>query len=107
VCNRSGALLRDNYITRTGGNKLEGEVRTRLGLQGDSSEPYALTERTIELDNGNYKKTWDQTTPNGKCATTADIAYTALFLLAGQSSHITSQAIVVDGGWTATSPPPL
>ena len=65
-----------------------------------------LTERTIELEEGNYKKTWDRTTPNGKCATTADIAHTTLFLLAEQSSHITGQTIVVDGGWTAMSPPP-
>jgi len=26
------------------------------------------------------KKTWKRTSPNGKCATTADIAHTALFL---------------------------
>ena len=65
-----------------------------------------LTERTLELEEGNYKKTWDRTTPNGKCATTADIAHTALFLLADESGHITSQTIVVDGGWTAMSPPP-
>ncbi len=65
-----------------------------------------LTERTIELEGGNYQKTWQRTTPNGKCATTSDIAHTTLFLLADQSSHITSQAIVVDGGWTAMSPPP-
>lgn len=66
-----------------------------------------LTERTIELEEGNYKKTWERTTPNGKCATTADIAHTALFLLSPQSSHITSQTIIVDGGWTAMSPPPV
>lgn len=65
-----------------------------------------LTERTIELDNGNYKKTWERTTPNGKCATTNDIAHTALFLLADQSSHITGQTIVVDGGWTGMSSSP-
>lgn len=65
-----------------------------------------LTERTEELENGKYKKEWENTTPNGKCATTQDIAHTALFLLAEQSSHITSQTIVVDGGWTAMSPPP-
>jgi len=65
-----------------------------------------LTERTIELENGDYKKSWERTTPNGKCATTADIAHTALFLLADASSHITGQTIVVDGGWTSMSPPP-
>jgi len=66
-----------------------------------------LTERTIELDNGNYKKAWERTTPNGKCATTNDIAHTALFLLADASSHITGQTIVVDGGWTGMSPAPV
>lgn len=65
-----------------------------------------LTERTEELEDGKYKKEWERTTPNGKCATTQDIAHTALFLLAEQSSHITSQTIIVDGGWTAMSPPP-
>lgn len=65
-----------------------------------------LTERTAVLEDGKFKKEWERTTPNGKCATTNDIAHTALFLLADQSSHITSQTIVVDGGWTAMSPSP-
>lgn len=65
-----------------------------------------LTERTIDLEDGEYKKQWERTTPNGRCATTEDIANTALFLLSDQAQHITSQTIVVDGGWTAMSPPP-
>lgn len=65
-----------------------------------------MTERTEILEGGEFKKEWERATPNGKCATTNDIAHTALFLLADQSSHITSQTIVVDGGWTAMSPPP-
>jgi len=65
-----------------------------------------LTERTVELDEGNYQKAWERTTPNGKCATTNDIAHTTLFLLADAASHITGQTIVVDGGWTGMSPPP-
>lgn len=66
-----------------------------------------LTERTIELEDGDtYQKQWERTTPNGQCATTEDIANTALFLLSNQAKHITSQTIIVDGGWTAMSPPP-
>ena len=66
-----------------------------------------LTERTIDLEDGdNFQKQWERTTPNGKCATTKDIAHTALFLLSPQAQHVTSQTIVVDGGWTAMSPPP-
>lgn len=65
-----------------------------------------LTERTLELEGGNYKKIWERTTPNGQCATTLDIAHATLFLLAEEAKHITSQTIVVDGGWTSMSPPP-
>ncbi len=65
-----------------------------------------LTERTQELEGGAFQKQWEDTTPNGRCATTDDIAHTALFLLDDRSSHITSQTIIVDGGWTAMSPPP-
>ena len=45
AANAPGGIF--NYITRTGGNKLEGEVRTRLGLQGDSQEPYAKLEAFV------------------------------------------------------------
>lgn len=66
-----------------------------------------LTKRTIGLEDGDeFRKQWERTTPNGKCATTEDIANTALFLLSQQAQHITSQTIIVDGGWTAMSPPP-
>jgi len=66
-----------------------------------------LTERTIDLEDGDeFQKQWERTTPNGKCATTEDIANTALFLLSDKAKHITSQTIIVDGGWTAMSPPP-
>lgn len=65
-----------------------------------------ITERTIELEGGDYKAIWERTTPNGKCATTLDIANATLFLLADEAKHITSQTIIVDGGWTSMSPPP-
>ncbi|MEZ4852096.1 MAG: SDR family oxidoreductase [Bacteroidia bacterium] len=65
-----------------------------------------LTERTIELEDGHFQEIWERTTPNGKCATTLDIANATMFLLADEASHITSQTIVIDGGWTSMSPPP-
>ncbi len=39
-------------------------------------------------------------------STLADIANAALFLLSEESGQITGQSIIVDGGWTAVSPPP-
>lgn len=65
-----------------------------------------LTERTIQQDDGDFQRQWERITPTAKVATTADIAHTALFLLSPQSSQVTGQTIIVDGGWTATSPPP-
>jgi 3-oxoacyl-[acyl-carrier protein] reductase len=63
-----------------------------------------LTERTLQDDN--YEKTWSRLTPLGRAATVEDIANAVLFLVAPESRHITGQTLVVDGGWSATSPSP-
>ena len=42
AANAPGGIF--NYISRSGGNKFEGEVRTRFGLQGSAKEPYAKLE---------------------------------------------------------------
>jgi len=62
------------------------------------------TERT--LDDPTYIPVWSRLTPMGRPATVEDIANAALFLVAPQSRHITGQSLVVDGGWSAVSPPP-
>jgi len=63
-----------------------------------------LTERTLE--DKDYPKTWSRITPMGRAATVEDVANAVLFLVSHESRHITGQTIVVDGGWTATSPSP-
>ena len=63
-----------------------------------------ITERTTH--DPDYEKTWSRITPIGKPATTTDIANAALFLVSPQASHITGQALVIDGGWTSVSPSP-
>lgn len=65
-----------------------------------------LTERTRQLNEGDYEQVWQRITPTGQAATTGDIAHSVLFLLDERSAHITGQTIVVDGGWTSLSPPP-
>lgn len=63
-----------------------------------------LTERTLE--DKDYAKTWSNLTPMGRAATVEDVANAVLFLVSPASRHITGQTIVVDGGWTVTSPSP-
>jgi NAD(P)-dependent dehydrogenase (short-subunit alcohol dehydrogenase family) len=63
-----------------------------------------LTERTLQDDN--YQQIWSRITPMGRAATVEDIANAVLFFVLPQSRHITGQTLVVDGGWTATSPSP-
>jgi 3-oxoacyl-[acyl-carrier protein] reductase len=62
------------------------------------------TERTLE--DKDYEKTWSRITPMGRAATVEDVANAVLFLVSPESRHITGQTLVVDGGWTATSPSP-
>ncbi|MBS1527360.1 MAG: SDR family oxidoreductase, partial [Bacteroidetes bacterium] len=50
--------------------------------------------------------TWSHLTPMGRPATVEAVANAVLFLVSPESRHITGQTIVVDGGWTATSPSP-
>lgn len=64
-----------------------------------------ITERTTE--NQNYKKNWSKITPLGKPASVYDISEAVQFFLSDKSGHITGQTLIVDGGWTAISPPPL
>jgi NAD(P)-dependent dehydrogenase (short-subunit alcohol dehydrogenase family) len=63
-----------------------------------------LTERTL-TDPG-YSTVWSKLTPMGKPASVADIANAALFFVSDESRHITGQSLVIDGGWTSTSPSP-
>ena len=63
-----------------------------------------LTERTLE--DADYESIWSRITPMGRPGTVEDVANAVLFLVSPSSRHITGQTLVVDGGWTATSPSP-
>lgn len=64
-----------------------------------------LTPRNLK-DDPNYAQSWGQVTPLGRVAEPEDIARAALFFLSEAAAYITGQSLVVDGGWTATSPTP-
>jgi len=76
-----------------------------FGITTNAIAPGATTtERTTQ--DPEYINTWSSITPLGKPATPQDIAAATLFLLSPEASHITGQTIVIDGGWTSTSPSP-
>lgn len=63
-----------------------------------------LTQRTLE--DPQYENTWSRLTPMGRPAHVADIAHAALFLVSDEARHITGQNLIIDGGWSCTSPSP-
>jgi NAD(P)-dependent dehydrogenase (short-subunit alcohol dehydrogenase family) len=78
---------------------------SQYGITVNTVAPGAtLTERT-ESD-PEYASIWSRITPMGKPASVNDIANAALFLVSDHARHITGQTLLVDGGWTATSPSP-
>lgn len=76
------------------------------GITTNAISPGAVaTERTVSGD-PKYTEKWAASTPTGRPCHPADIAAAALFLLSPSAAQITGQTIVVDGGWTCTSPTP-
>ena len=76
------------------------------GINVNALAPGAtLTERTAE--DPAYENTWSKITPTGRPAYPSDIAHAALFLVSPQARHVTGQSLVIDGGWSCTSPSPF
>lgn len=64
-----------------------------------------VTERTLGNE-PDYAEKWQAVAPNHRVGTVEDIASAALFLASDAARHITGQTLIVDGGWTMTSPIP-
>ena len=64
-----------------------------------------ITPRNLS-DDPDYEERWANLIPVGQAIQSEDIANAVLFLASPAASKITGQAIVVDGGWTSTSPIP-
>ncbi len=62
-----------------------------------------VTPRNL-ADDPNYEAVWSDLIPTQRPAFPHDIAQAALFLLSPAARQITGQTLVVDGGWSATSP---
>lgn len=95
-------------MTKAGINMLTKALGSELAVHRitvNSIAPGAtLTERTL-LEAG-YAEAWGGVIPTGRASTPEDIAKAALFLLGPDSAQVTGQTLIVDGGWTNTSPMP-
>lgn len=96
-------------MTKAAISMLAKQLVVELGPHGINVNAIApgatITPRNLS-DDANYQDNWADITPSGSVATTNDIAQAALFLLSPQAAQITGQTLIVDGGWSATSPVP-
>jgi 3-oxoacyl-[acyl-carrier protein] reductase len=53
-----------------------------------------------------YETHWNSVTPTGRVGLPADVAHALLFLASPGAAHITGQTLIIDGGWTLSSPLP-
>jgi len=64
-----------------------------------------VTPRTVAAV-PDYESIWSTAIPTGRACYPSDMAKAALFFLSPGADQITGQTLIVDGGWSATSPEP-
>ncbi len=76
------------------------------GITINSIAPGAiLTPRNL-ADDPEFETTWGNEIPVKRVGLAVEIAAAALYLLSPEAAYVTGQTLVVDGGWSATSPLP-
>ncbi len=76
------------------------------GITANAIAPGAtVTERTLQ-DDPDYERVWGEIYPTRRAGQVSDVANAALFLLSPAAAQITGQCLIVDGGWSVTSPVP-
>jgi len=63
------------------------------------------TERTLK-DEPDYEAHWGKLTPTRRSSTVDDIAAATMFFASPEAAQLTGQNLILDGGWTLTSPIP-
>jgi 3-oxoacyl-[acyl-carrier protein] reductase len=62
-----------------------------------------VNERNLR-DDPNYAAHWDALVPVGRVGQPTDVAAALLFLVSPSAAMVTGHTLMLDGGWTATSP---
>jgi NAD(P)-dependent dehydrogenase (short-subunit alcohol dehydrogenase family) len=76
-----------------------------LGVTVNALAPGATATPRTTADEG-WEEAWIAATPDRRVASVLDVARAACFLLSDEAAHVTGQALVVDGGWTAMGAAP-
>jgi 3-oxoacyl-[acyl-carrier protein] reductase len=66
----------------------------------------AIDNERNRLGDPDYAAHWAGVNPNGRVGQPEDVAGALLLLVSDQAAHITGQTLIVDGGWSMTSPLP-
>ncbi len=120
---RGGRILFMSSVTgRRAMPFLSAYSMTKAGLEGLTTNlvaelaPHRITVNAIApgatvtprnlADDPAYESVWGDLVPMGEAAYPKDIARAALFLLSPEAGQLTGQTLLVDGGWSHTSPIP-
>lgn len=66
----------------------------------------AIDNERNRLDDPDYAAHWAAVNPNGRAGQPEDVAAALLMLISPRAAHITGQTLIIDGGWSMTSPLP-
>jgi NAD(P)-dependent dehydrogenase (short-subunit alcohol dehydrogenase family) len=66
----------------------------------------AIDNERNRLNDPQYDQSWAGVNPNGRVGQPEDVAGALLLLVSERAGHITGQTLIVDGGWSMTSPMP-
>jgi NAD(P)-dependent dehydrogenase (short-subunit alcohol dehydrogenase family) len=75
-----------------------------LGINVNGVAPGFVDTEMTSIYDASIRRSLEGQTPNGKWASSEEIANTVLFLSSGLSDHICGEIIAVDGGWLVGTP---
>ena len=96
-------------MTKKGLEMLARSLVSELSAHGITVNAIApgatVTPRTVAAV-PDYESIWSTVIPTGRPCYPSDMANAALFFLSPAADQINGQTLIVDGGWSATSPEP-
>jgi glucose 1-dehydrogenase len=109
VCGFQAHANTSSYgMTKAGIRHLAISLADELGPHGITVNVVApgatLNERTSE--DVQYAEGWASVSPTDRVGRVEDVAYATLFLADDRASHMTGEVLIIDGGWSITSPLP-